>query len=490
MNVITVQTPLGAVRGVIEAGTRRWLGVPYAEADRFGPARPPRPWAGTHEAAAFAPQCPQMFGTKARRARHAGPAYGEECLALNIFVPDREPAQADRAAGRPVYVFIHGGAFLAGSANPYDGSWLADLGDIVVVTINYRVGVLGFVNFGDALGLPALPSNNGLRDQIAALEWVRDNIAAFGGDPGRVTIGGQSAGSMSVSLLMLSQRARGLFRGAVLQSGAVSLIHDAETSRAVGRRYAQALGLDQGGLERLRAMDIMTLFGAQGSVQATMRNGIAAAPWFDGDLLPASLDAALAHDAAPVPIIAGATAEETRLFEWLGKGILPMERADTAAIVEAGLPSDQARALLALYLDDKAGNRALASDLSFQMPTRKFAHRHSARHPTYVYRFDYAHPLVGAAHGIDLTIAWPFRSMKMALARGGAFRGRRKALGERMNRHIGHFVRHLEPLPDWPRYLPDERAVRIFDLEDRTIRDPDAERFAAWHTIPACQQPG
>lgn len=474
------ETTSGAVRGFVKDGVRRWLGIPYARADRFAPPAQVEPWEGLRDADAHAPQCPQMFGTKARASQIEAPEFGEDCLALNVFVPDRRPSEAGDTQGRPVYVFIHGGAFVAGSSNPYDGSWLAETGDIVVVTINYRVSVLGFVNFGEALGLPDIPSNLGLRDQIAALRWVRDNIAAFGGDPGRVTIGGQSAGSMSVSLLLLSPLARGLFHGAVLQSGATSLIHDRESSVALARRYADELALDQGSLDRLRSMDRMALFEAQGKVQAGITGGIAAAPWYDGEVLPASFAAAQDHDAAPVPVIAGAMREEVRLFEWIGRGMLPVKRADAARCLREGVGEARAETILAEYPDDKAGNRALASDLTFAMPTRHFAHRHSMHHPAWAYRFDFASPFVGATHGMDLTVTWPFTSWLVSLGRGGRLRGRRKALGERFNAHIAHFARHGAPLDDWPPYRPGERQVKVFNLTDHIERDPDAARFAAW----------
>jgi para-nitrobenzyl esterase len=472
---LIVQTSSGAVRGSALPGLRRWRGIPYAKAARFAAPEPVEPWQGVREAAAFGKQCPQQYGPKVRRETLDSDAYGEDCLHLNVWTPE-----GGSPGAKPVMVWIHGGAFMAGSANPYDGAALAREGDIVVVSINYRVGVLGFVNFGDALGLPAIPSNLGLRDQIAALEWVRDNIAGFGGDPGRVTICGQSAGSLSVSLLMLSPRARGLFHGAVAQSGAVSLIHDRARSIQDARRFAELLGLDQGQLDRLRTMDLAALVEAQGAVGKEIRNGIPAAPWFDGDLLPASLADALAHDAAPVPLLAGATRDEIRLFELMPGDILPSKWPDLEALLFAQLPEAQARAVLAAYPRTHKGRRALATDLTFAMPTRNFADRHARRHPTWFYRFDYSHPIAGATHGLDLTLFWPFRGFKMALARGGANSGRRAELGARMRSHVAHFVRHGTPGSDWPVYEPQKRSVRIYGLADRIEDDPESARVAAW----------
>ncbi len=471
-----IRTISGDVQGDMVDGVRRWRGVPYARAERFAAPQPVEPWSGVRDARSFAPQCPQMFGKSEKHAFYAAPDHGEDCLALNIWVPE---AGSD-TGHKPVYVWIHGGAFVAGSTNPYDGAKLARDGDIIVVTLNYRLGVLGFVNFGDVLGLPDIPSNLGIRDQIAALEWVRDNIAAFGGDPARVTIGGQSAGSMSVSLLMLAAKSAPLFHGAVMQSGAVSLIHSQAHSRRVARRYAELLGVNQGDLERLRAMDIRALFAAQAKIGAEERNGIPAAPWFDDDLLPASLEAAHAQPMPSVPLLAGATRDEIRLFELMPGDILPSKWPDLEALLNTQLGPDHAARILATYPRTSKGRRALATDLTFAMPTRNFAHRHAAANPTWFYRFDYPHPIAGATHGLDLTLLWPMQSFRATLARGGRMTGKRAALGARMNGHFAHFVRTGTTGPGWPAYRHDDKQVKIFNLDDDIEADPQAARFAAW----------
>ena len=475
-----IETASGQVAGALENGIRHWYGIPYAQAERFAPPGPVEPWQSTRDATAMAPQCPQMFGSNAKRARLDGD-YGEDCLALNIWSPDNaEPGS------RPVFFWIHGGAFLAGSCNSYRGAELARTGDMVVVGINYRVGVLGFANLGEALGLPQIPSNLGLRDQIAALTWVRDNIAGFGGDPNRVTIAGQSAGSMSVSLLMMCRAAWPLFHGAIMQSGAVSLIQDRATSRRIGRRYAELLDVNQGDLDALRRMDLRRLFEAQGKIDSEERNGLPAAPWYDGDLLPASLAEAQAHPHPPVPLLAGATREEVRLFELMPGDILPTSWADLETLL-GQLPADQAAHILSAYPRSKAGRRALASDLTFAMPTRNFAERHARSNPTWFYRFDYSHPLAGPTHGLDLTLFWPIRGFRAALARGGRMSGRRAALGQRMNAHWAHFTNHGRPLEDWPAYSASDRMVKLFNLDDGLAVNPDAERLAAWagRDVPA-----
>lgn len=475
MSETIVQTTSGAVEGFAASGLRHWLGIPYARAERFAAPGPVEPWQGVRPATRFGKQCAQQMGGKVRAEQLENETYGEDCLHLNVWTPD-----GGTPGAKPVMVWIHGGAFMGGSTNPYDASALAREGDIVVVSINYRLGVLGWVNFGDALGLPAIPSNLGLRDQIAALEWVRDNIAEFGGDPSRVTICGQSAGSMSVSLLMLAPKARGLFHGAIMQSGAVSLIHDRDRSIQDARRYAELLDLDQGGLEKLKTMDLAWLFEAQTQLGKELKNGIPAAPWFDGDLLPASLEEAHNHDVAQVPLLAGATRDEIVLFDLMPGDILPSKWPDLETLLFGQLPRDQAERVLAAYPRTRKGRIALASDLTFLMPTRNFAERHSRIQPTWFYRFDYSHPIAGATHGLDLTVSWPFSGLKMALVRGGPNSGRRKALGERMRADVARFVREGAPGADWPSYSAQGRKVRIYDLADSLADDPEVERVAAW----------
>lgn len=469
---LTVETRAGQVLGAAVGGVRRWLGIPYAKAARFAAPEAVEPWDGVRPALAMAPQCPQHYGGSAKQARVAAPDYAEDCLALNVWAPENGDTGL-----RPVLVWIHGGAFVAGGSNMYDGAELAGLGDMVVVGINYRVGILGFVNFGEALGLPSLPSNLGLRDQIAALEWVRANIAAFGGDPGRVTIVGESAGSISVSLLMLCRTATPLFHGAIMQSGAVSLVHDREKSRRIARRYTELLGLNQGDQETMKSLPLMRLFEAQARIGAEERNGIPAAPWLDGDLLPATFAEAFAQPTPPIPLLAGSMREEIRLFELMPGDILPTRRADLEALIRRRLPPDRAERILAAYPMTTAGRRALATDLSFGMPTRNFAHRHAAHSPTWFYRFDYAYPVLGAAHGLDLTFLWPIPGLLGAFIKSSR---RRVALAGRVKRHWAYFTRHGRPETDWPAYTPQTPAVRLFNAEDKVVVDPDGERFEAW----------
>lgn len=242
---VLVETRRGTVRGAAERGLAVFRGIPFARPPvgplRFGPPQPPEPWTGVRDAGRFGP-------APAQNAAVAGPLLslgigrtGEDCLYLNIWTPGTDRRR------RPVLVWIHGGAFVlgAGSQTLYAGAALARRGDVVVVTINYRLGAFGFLRLRDRFGqrLPAT-GNEGLLDQVAALEWVRDEIEAFGGDPGSVTIFGESAGAMSGATLLGVPRARGLFHRAILQSGAANFVWPREVAATLADCFLDQLGLE------------------------------------------------------------------------------------------------------------------------------------------------------------------------------------------------------------------------------------------------------
>src|SRR4051794_18965023 len=228
-----VETAAGKLRGIASGGISAFKGIPYGAptggANRFMPPQPPAPWSGIREAASCHAQAPQMPGRPERRPELRtilGPAdtspESEDCLTLNVWTPGIGPA-ASNGAKLPVMVWLHGGAFAYGSGNRAvtDGANLARSGDVVVVSVNHRLNIFGFLHLADLGGERYAHSGNaGVLDLVAALEWVRDNIAAFGGDPGNVTIFGESGGGGKVSVLLAMPRARELFHRAVIQSGA------------------------------------------------------------------------------------------------------------------------------------------------------------------------------------------------------------------------------------------------------------------------------
>jgi para-nitrobenzyl esterase len=421
-----VETPAGSLEGLAQGATEAFLGVPYAAAPvgdlRWRAPQAARPWRGVRHATAFGASCMQQwpmgtFGPYTAEFVDT-PAVAEDCLFLNIW----KPAQADRPL--PVFVWVHGGAFLGGSgAVPiYDGKALAARG-AVVVTINYRVGVFGFLAHpGLTAENPEHTSGNyGLLDQVAALQWVRDNIAAFGGDPQRVTVSGQSAGAASVEALLLMPAARGLFQRAIVQSGPGLGIGSPSlaTAERKGSEFAASAGAT--GIARLRALPAA-------EVQAQMEKLLALPshegggptvrflPVTDGKLLPADPDAPGSAMASDVPLMVGYTADEAlapsattaadfekhvrrRYGASAGRLLALYPHATDAEALESArlLARDQYMATLVLWVEGRAG---------------------AGRPPIYAYRFEHPVPVAkppsqGAFHTAE--VPYLFGAMDVTL---------------------------------------------------------------------------
>ncbi|MFI6217451.1 carboxylesterase/lipase family protein [Nocardia brasiliensis] len=309
-----VETTSGPVRGIAEGGVTAYRGVPYAEAKRFGtPER--AAWTGVLTADEFGPAAPQLASRLERVMGSFEVPQAEDCLSLNVWAPPGD--------GHPVLVFLHGGGFSsgAGSLDWYGGAEFAARGEVVVVTVNYRLGVLGY------LRLPGISDGNlGLLDQIAALTWVRENIAAFGGDPDRVTAAGQSAGAISLVALLSGEPGRGLFQQAILQSTPLGMVPATpEEAEQTGAKLLQELGIEAAQLD---AVPVADLLAAQFAVASRAPSGIL--PPFqltgDGTLVAADPVAAVGRE-VDIPILLGTTRDE-------GAAFLPDDREAMAAATE------------------------------------------------------------------------------------------------------------------------------------------------------------
>lgn len=468
----------GKVVGFQADGCYAWLGIPYAQAPvealRLRGPQPLTPWTGVREATAFGPACSQVVGSS---LKHEKPGFSEDCLYLNIWSPS--PGKQLR----PVMIWIHGGGFIQTSANMYDGAHFAADHGIVVVTMNYRLGAFGFINFGSLPGGDGIEGNLGLRDQIAAMEWVRENIAGFGGDAGNVTLAGESAGAVSVALHMLSKASTPLFHKAIVASGVANAIYEEATSRRVAALYAEELKLGANAAEELRMLPPSQLLSAQRAVSNRLPTMLPASPWFDGDLLPKSFRDSETTLTPAIPLMAGSTRDEIRLFELFpGNKSMPMKREEIAVLLEQQLGKERAGKVLAVYPANRDGRRSLGTDAIFGLPTMQFAIRHAATNPTWLYRFDARNPLIGAAHGLDLWYVWNLTGLLSAIMRGGPLLGRRKALAKRMRLHWAHFIRQGSPGEDWPALDTNSYTTKLFDLEDHdaVVSDPQANRRIAW----------
>lgn len=486
-----VKLASGFVRGttVPATGTLRFAGIPYAAPPvgvrRFAPPAPVDPWTGIRDASApgraapqYPPRRPELLQAWlcARRFR------SEDCLTLNVDTP------ALGGPPRPVVVWIHGGGFVTGTGSYHQGSELAAAGDVVVITINYRLGGLGFIDLGGALGgHPRIASNLGIRDQIAALEWVRAHAAAFGGDPARVTIAGESAGAGCIAALLTAPAARGLFHGAIAQSGALTLVTHPEDAEQAGREVLHELGLSPERADQLWRLPGSAIVQATARAQGRRTGSLVTRPWWDGDVLPSSLPASY-DQTAPVPLLIGWNLDEHRTFTKVRQAIVPMTRAALATAITESIGWDDTARLLAEYPDDADGLNDLGSDLVFGMPSVHLAERHATRAPVYTYRLDLRAGRfgMGAFHGLDVMLLFPQAPRAEWIAVGGADPAR-EALRERFRSAWLAFVREGRPsVPGddtpWPAYDPaaGQRPTRLFDRADRVAHDLRAERRRAW----------
>ncbi|MEV7543204.1 MULTISPECIES: carboxylesterase family protein [unclassified Streptomyces] len=397
-------TGYGVVEGRWEAaGTAVFRGVPYAApptgALRFAAPRPPAAWDGVRDAGAFGPTAPKVPYPPVFAALLSDPEIpGEDCLNLNVWTPDPAPG-----ARLPVMVWIHGGAHTRGSsAVPvYDGSAFARDG-VVLVSVNFRLGVLGYGLFPDA------PANRGLLDQIAALEWVRDNIAAFGGDPGRVTVFGESAGAISTGALLAAPRAAGLFARAVLQSGAPEAL-PREQVRTMVRRMAARLRVPA----TARAFEAVPLPALLAAQDAAMRRSspVLGGPAFGLVTDPATLpaDPLEAAAASEVPLLMGWTAQEHRLWLAPTGGMRLLDRLGPLAVaygrLRGGKDRAAVRALRAALPEASPADLAgeLVTDRLLRDPLRRIAGaRRAAPSHLYEFRWPSGLPGLGACHALEL----------------------------------------------------------------------------------------
>lgn len=510
-----VRTVHGEVRGRVADGVHVFLGIPYA-APPFGerrlrPPEPAEPWDGIRDATALGPEPPQVAppstgGTGVAEdwssideafADVARAAPSEEVLNLNVWTPD--PA----SGGLPVMVWIQGGMFELSSTASYDGSPFARDG-VVCVVITWRPGVEGFLALDDGI------ANVGLLDQVAALEWVRENIASFGGDPGNVTIFGESAGAMSIGMLLAMPRADGLFRRAILQSGAAHHAIPAADARRIGDRLARLLGVPA---DRDAIADVgdERLLGAQAQLKADLmadpdpsRWGLSLVasmmPWqptVDGDVIPGPpIERIAAGSSGSVDVIVGTNIDDWRLwsvasgvFQTITQEILtgPVEQYGYQSLAAYGLPADAA---LAAYGEryPQAGPGDLfalvQTDWWTRLPAVRLADAHAGMPGrTYMYEFGWPAPGLGAVHALE--IPFVFDTLDPEVPLFGPMLGPNppQELADVMHRAWVSFATRGDPGHDWPRYDLDRRATMRFDVSSQVVPDPRAWERDLWSGV-------
>ncbi|MBV9092157.1 MAG: carboxylesterase/lipase family protein [Mycobacteriaceae bacterium] len=504
-NATVVETSYGPVRGGDDGRVKSWKGVRYAAAPvgdlRWRSPEPPRPWDRPADATTCGPVCPQP--TEPSIPIDLGAPQGEDCLTLNIWASSgTQPGDA-----RPVMVWVHGGAYIFGAASQplYDGSVLASGGDVVVVTVNYRLGAFGFLDLS-SFSTPKrrFDSNVGLRDIVHALHWVRDNIAAFGGDPQRVTLFGESAGGGVVTTLLTTPAAEGLFAAAIAQSAPATSVYDSARARRVAQLILDRLGVDSADVHRLPRTPTASLIAASkcvfDAVPVQTPGTLAFAPIVDGDLVP-DYPVKLAREGRshPVPLIIGTNKHEAALFRWMKSPLMPITPPAIKAMFteiaaeQPGLQLPTEAQIVSAYagLRVKARGMGVARDVGFRMPSVWLAEGHSTVAPVYLYRFDWATPMlklirIGATHATELPYVWGnlVQGPKDVTFRLGGFKTG-TAVSARMRARWLNFATQAKPFglpgePEWPPYHDTDRACLILDRRDEVVNDIDVHIRAAW----------
>lgn len=499
-----VETRTGRIEGATGDGFHVFRGIPFACPPigrlRLRAPRPVDPWTGVREATSFGASAPQASSMIGKLLGLPDAPADEDCLTLNVWTPGCDGAR------RPVLVWIHGGGFLfgAGSQPLYDGASLATRGDVVIVTANYRLGALGWLAAPGLEESGAIGGNYGLLDQLAALEWVRDNIAAFGGNPDNVTIFGESAGAMSVGALLGTDRARGLFHRAILQSGAAHNVSRPESAERVAHALLAALGLGLQDAAKLREVPLATLLDAQVRCMAKlfgrMPEGLPFQPVVDGTVLTKAPLAAIASGAcAGVPLLLGTNLDEWKLFALADPNVRALDDAGLRERCAQVLPGegDDGRAhadrVVDAYRAAREGSAppdlwfAIEGDRVFRMPAVRLAEA-AAAHGSSVqkYLFSYRSPamggLLGSCHALEVPFVFGTHAipgLQAFVGEGAAIRALSSAMqeawlafarGESVSGGFGH----------WPAYESRRRATLRIDLESAIDDAPfDAER-AVW----------
>ena len=493
----TTEIAQGKLQGVAKDGVLRFNGIPYAKPP-VGPLRwrmpeAPEPWTGTRDAARFGNIAPQVESASGAVLGGTPGTRSEDCLYLNVQTPACDNAR------RAVMVWIHGGAFVtgAGSVGTYNGKYIVPRGDVVLVTINYRLGAFGFLNLHDASGgkLPGTGAE-GLADQIAALAWVRGNIAAFGGDPDNVTIFGESAGGMSVGALLAAPGARGLFHKAIPQSGASDIGYARDLSARIARHVMDKLG----SADPVEA-PWETILGIQKKMLEAPREiglGMPFAPTIDGRILPRrAIDCVAEGSAAGVPLLTGTTRDEWKLFTVAAANLREMDEARLRKMTANLVGEAHAENVLKGYSGGTPFERwnEVMTDHTFFVPATRLLDAQAAHAPVYGYRFDWSSPMLngalGACHALELGFTFGTFRVKGAAPFFGAGDAAEELSNGMMDAWLA-FAKSGNPSNDtsgaWLRYDGGKRATMIFgDGLPHMTSAPNEARRMAWQSVPAAK---
>lgn len=485
---MVVRTSAGWVRLFPEGEVVSAKGVPYGRADRFRPPQPPRPWEGEYRAEAFGPASPQ---------RGSEPNQSEDCLRLNVWSPDTRPGR------RPVIVYIHGGAYSTGSGSSplTNGARLAAKGDVVVMTVNHRLGPLGYASLARLAPGFEDSGNLGQLDLVLALQWVRDNIAGFGGDPGCVTVVGQSGGGAKIATLMAMPAAAGLFHRAVTMSGQQVTASGPLNSTRRAEVWLEALGLTPDRIGEVRTMPVERLIEAAGATDPILGGSLYFGPVLDGRSLtrhPFWPDAP--PQSAHIPMMIGNAREETLAF--LGND--PANAGLTWETLPGRLTPAQMRIdvapeeVVAWYRaehpemsPDQVLIRATTAARSWRAAVIEAEMRAAQGSPAYVYQLDWPAQLPNGRTGAFHTSDIPLMLDNLAAEGSGAIGPQAQGMAAVMSGALLAFARTGDPnhgaLPAWTPYSLERRETMIMDLPPRLENDPRGDERRFFGRIPYIQ---
>jgi para-nitrobenzyl esterase len=504
----TVPTSAGRIRGYVDNSVQVFRGVPYgastASAGRFMPPQKPQSWTGVRDAFEFGGRPPQIVGGEPEEMLSTDPreAQSEDCLVLNIWTPKTGSGR------RPVMVWFHGGGFASGSGSYtiYSGEELARKHDVVAISVNHRLNIFGYLYLAHFGGKWATASNVGMLDNVRALEWIKENIAAFGGDPGNVTIFGQSGGAGKVSTLMAMPAAKGLFHRAIAQSGAALTATPKEQAIKVTEQVLARLNIKPDQLEQLQTRSMQEIVDvlrppAGARAGGPGGGGLNFGPVLDGTSLPANqFDPTAPAMSASVPFLTGTTATETTFFSPDARlhQIDDAELKNRVKTLVRGSDADADR-LIALYRTDQPGRdnidlflRMDTDNSFFRLMVETQAERKAAQRgaPVYMYRFEYYSPVregrLKAMHCMEIPFVFD------NLEAGKVYTGISPAaqtIADQMSAAWVAFARTGNPnhkgIPQWTPFNGDARPTMVFGAGQnaKLVNDPGHEERLALKTL-------
>ena len=495
---VIAETASGKVRGVENNGIKIFKGIPYGAdtsgANRFMAPAERADWGGVRDALEYGYSAPQRDpSAPPPRTSSEMPAEGEDCLVLNVWTP----ALGDTFRKRPVMVWCHGGGFGSGSGSSpgTDGTNLARRGDVVVVTLNHRLNVLGFANLSEFSPDFAVSGDAGMLDIVQALKWVRTNISQFGGDPNTVTVFGQSGGGRKVETLLAMPSAKGLFHRAIVESGAAIKVTDRDVAVRNGEQLLAKLGVEKKNVRSLQTLSVEKIMAAYFAVAKdtpAMDASLLFSPTVDGKILPQHPFSPKASPvSADVPLMIGSTRTEMTAFFQNDPSAFSLSETEMRARV-TGLLGGQATSMIALYqkLNPQASPSdiyfLIASDCRYGAPTMIIAQRRAAlgKGPVYLYYFTWETPVQGgrlrSPHTIEIPFAFDNVQISARMTGGGADA---MALADKVSDAWIAFARTGDPntpkLPHWPVYDLQDRATMVINSVSKVVNDPLREQRLA-----------